>query len=309
MLQSRLADSFDNRLRSTQYGFRSHRSTSQPIFILRRAMEWATMTNHNMQLLFLDWKQAFDSLDHTAMIEALKRFGLSNRMLATISSIYNNPVFYVHGFNQSECQGSVHAGIRQGCPLSPYLFVVVLSVILEDMDSDLSHLGTPKNTWSVNRSIFDLEYADDTLLLFITTGQLQQFLSALEAVSSEYGMRFNHDNTELLSHPRLPNPPIHFTDGSAVKTTPQVKYLGSQISWDKSFELAFYHRLGLAEEAYKKLRLIWNSPKSRQSKVRLFQTIFVPILIYGLDSLTLTPESPTNRYGNRQACQNFHQNG
>ena len=288
MLQTRLAESFDERLRGTQYGFRSHRSTTQPLFILRRAMEWATMTNHNMQLLFLDWKQAFDSLDHTAMLEALKRFGLSQRMLDTISSIYRNPVFYIQGFNQAECKGQVQAGIRQGCPLSPYLFIVVLSVILSDLDSDLSYLGTPTNTWSVSHSVFDLEYADDTLLLSITTGQLQQFLSALETVSSEYGMRLNQDKTELLSHPRLPNPPIYFLDGSAVKTTPQVKYLGSQISWDKSFELAFYHRLGLAEEAYKKLRLIWNSPKTRQSKVRLFQAIFVPILLYGLDTLTLT---------------------
>ena len=288
MLQTRLAESFDERLRGTQYGFRSHRSTTQPLFILRRAMEWATMTNHNMQLLFLDWKQAFDSLDHTAMLEALKRFGLSQRMLDTISSIYRNPVFYIQGFNQAECKGQVQAGIRQGYPLSPYLFIVVLSVILSDLDSDLSYLGTPTNTWSVSHSVFDLEYADDTLLLSITTGQLQQLLSALETVSSEYGMRLNQDKTELLSHPRLPNPPIYFLDGSAVKTTPQVKYLGSQISWDKSFELAFYHRLGLAEEAYKKLRLIWNSPKTRQSKVRLFQAIFVPILLYGLDTLTLT---------------------
>ena len=197
--------------------------------------------------------------------------------LDTISSIYRNPVFYIQGFNQAECKGHVHAGIRQGCPLSPYLCIVVLSVILADMDSDLSYHGTPTNTWSVSHSVFEIEYADDTLLLSITTGQLQQFLSALETVSSENGMRLNQDKTELLSHPRLPNPPIYFLNGSAVKTTPQVKYLGSQISWDKSFELAFYHRLGLAEEAYKKLRLIWNSPKSRQSKVRLFQTIFVPI--------------------------------
>ena len=230
------------------------------------------MTNHNMQLLFLDWKQAFDSLDHTAMLEELKRFGLSKRMLDTIP-----PVFYVQGFNQAECKGHVHAGIRQGCPLSPYLFIVVLSVILADMDSDLSYQGTPTNTWSVSHSVFDLEYQK-------TTGQLQQFLSALETVSSEYGMRLNQDKTELLSHPRLPNPPIYFLDGSAVKTTPQVKYLGSQISWDKSFDLAFYHRLGLAEEAYKKPRLIWNSPKSRQSKVRLFK-----LFSYLSSFMVLTP--------------------
>ena len=87
MLQTRLAMCFDSRLRSTQYGFRSKRSTTQPLFILRRAMEWSTMTNTPLHLLFLDWKQAFDSLDHTAMLHALERFGLSSRMLRSVASI------------------------------------------------------------------------------------------------------------------------------------------------------------------------------------------------------------------------------
>ena len=106
------------------------------------------MTNHTLQLLFLDWKQAFDSLDHTAMLEALRRSGLSNRMLSAIASIYDGPVFYVKGFQDHTAAGKVGAGIRQGCPPSPYLFIIVLSVILSDMDSDLLKQGQPTSTWS-----------------------------------------------------------------------------------------------------------------------------------------------------------------
>ena len=140
--------------------------------------EWATMTNHNMQLLFLDWKQAFDSIDHTAMLEALKRFGLSNKMLSNVSSIYHRPMFFVHGFNQSSCQGVVSAGIRRGCSLSPYLFIIVLSVMLADLDTELARAGTPTNTWSDSHSVYDLEYADDTLVMSITAPQLQGFLNS-----------------------------------------------------------------------------------------------------------------------------------
>ena len=44
----------------------------------------------------------------------------------------------------------------------------------------------------------------------------------------------------------------------------------------------------LAESGYKKLRLVWNSNLPRRTKLRSFQSTFIPILIYGLDTLTLT---------------------
>ena len=59
------------------------------------------------------------------------------------------------------------------------------------------------------------------------------------------------------------------------------------ISWGKSFEVAFKHRAGIAESAYKKLRLVWNSTMSKKRKLYIFRTTFMPSLIYGLDSLTL----------------------
>ena len=191
------------------------------------------------------------------MLHALEIFGLPSRMLRNIASIYLNPLFYV-----------------RGCPLSPYLFIIVLSFMLHDLDTDLTHNGTPTNVWSVAHSVYDPEYADDTLLLSITFTQLQGFLGGPESVASEYGMKLNQDKTEILSHPETPSSSIYFLDGTQVKTTPQTKYLGSLVSWEKPFEAAFYHRLGLAEEAYKKLRLVWNSNKTRSSKVRIFQTVF-----------------------------------
>ena len=52
--------------------------------------------------------------------------------------------------------------------------------------------------------------------------------------------------------------------------------------------MAFKHTAALAESGYKKLRLAWNSNLPRHTKLRIFQSTFIPILIYGLDTLTLT---------------------
>ena len=156
MLQMRLAEQHDRHLRSTQYGFRPQRGTRHPLFILRRAMEWSDMTNNPLKLFFLDWKQAFDSLDHNAMLIALERFGLSQRAIRLISSFYQGATFYTTNPLGEDAKGQVGSGIRQGCPLSPYLFIMVLTVILEDADAVLLAKGIPTNAWSVARPTHDI---------------------------------------------------------------------------------------------------------------------------------------------------------
>ena len=259
MLQSRLANQHESHIRATQYGFRAKRGTMHPLFILRRAMGWSEMTHTPLHFLLLDWKQAFDSIDHNSMITALRRFGISERALNIISAIYTDPTFYTTGMDGSLEKGSVGSGIRQGCPLSPYLFVMVLTVLLEDVDWGLLNKGIPTNTWSTGKPVYDLEYADDTLLIGKTTTQLQAILREVELQAQLYGMRLNYSKTEVLHDVRRVAPKLTFLDGSPVPTTTQAKYLGSLISWHKPFETAFTHRAGIAEASYKKLRLVWNS--------------------------------------------------
>ena len=199
-------------------------------------MEWSEMTNTPLYFLFLDWKQAFDSIDHNSMIVALRRFGVSSRALNIITSIYKDPIFYTTGLEGQREQGTVGSGIRQGCPLSPYLFVMVLTVLLEDADWGLLEKGIPTNTWSTGKPVYDLEYADDTLLIGKTITQLQHILHEIEAQAALYGMKLNHSKTEILQDPRKPPSKISFLDGSPVPTTTQVKYLGSLISWIKPFD-------------------------------------------------------------------------
>ena len=287
MLQARLTKTCEAKLRTTQYGFRAQRSTIHPIFVLRRAMEWSNMTSRPLNLLFLDWKQAFDSLDHTAMMSALERFGLPPNICKLIASLYESPTFTVQGRSDHTALGTVSSGIRQGCPLSPYLFIIVLSVIFQDLDARLLEKGIPTNTWSEGNPIYDLEYADDTLLLSLTTPQLQNFLRELEEEAQLYGMRLNTEKTELLSRPDH-TATLYFHNGDPVPTTTTAKYLGTLISWQKPADTALGHRAALAETAYKKLRLVWNSNLNRPKKVKLFHATIVPVLLYGLDTLTLT---------------------
>ena len=159
---------------------------------------------------------------------------------------------------------------------------------MSDVDDILLQQGTPTNIWSTQRPTYDIEYADDTLLMGLATPQLQNMLSCLEAIAAEYGMRLNQSKTEVIEHPKSGSAGLQFSDGSAVKTTPQAKYLESQLSWIKPFDVAFQHRLILAEEAFKKLRLVWNSSIPLKERLTVCHATFLPVLLYGLEALTLT---------------------
>ena len=80
-------------------------------------MEWSDVTSTPLHLLFLDWKQAFDSIDHNAMLIALKRFGISSRALQIISSLYTGATFFTKGLLGELSQGGVT--LRYPTRLSP----------------------------------------------------------------------------------------------------------------------------------------------------------------------------------------------
>ena len=120
-------------------------------------------------------------------------------------------------------------------------------VLLQDWD--LASQGIARNTWSVSRPTADIEYVDDTLLIARTTTQLLAILHSLERHALQHRMNLN--------------------------------------IWEKPLESAFRHRAALAETAYKKLRLVWNSNLPRRTNLRIFQPTFIPTLIFGLDTLTL----------------------
>ena len=176
--------------------------------------------------------------------------------------------------------------VRELDRVAPYLFIIVLTVLPADVDEALRMNGTPTNTWSVMGPTFDLQYADDTLLLSLTTTKMQLFLSALEAQTDYYGMQLNQTKTEILVNVGVDSPGVKFQNGASVPNTTQIKYLGSMSSWENTFSMALKHRAALAETVYKLLRLVWSSVMLRKKKLYIFQSGFRSTRISGLDALT-----------------------
>jgi hypothetical protein len=80
-------------------------------------------------IISLDVEKAFDKMQHPFMIKVLERSGIQGPYLNMIKAINSKPV----GNNKVNGEKletiPLKSGTRQGCPLSPYLFKIVLEVL------------------------------------------------------------------------------------------------------------------------------------------------------------------------------------
>jgi hypothetical protein len=155
----------------------------------------------NTLLVLLDWEKAFDKIHHDKLSEALTRIGLPKCFVSVINSLYNQPQFRVRMDTSTSEWETQHTGIRQGCPLSPYLFVIVMSVLFSDVHSHY-HVNTAHQR--IPGQVHDeVLYADDTILLTTTVAAMNRLLAAVEAEGAYMGLRLN---TKKMRLPRLWTP-------------------------------------------------------------------------------------------------------
>ena len=118
-----------------------------------------------MIFLALDWAKAFDAIDPVSLVHGLRRFGLPNQFLYAIRAIYSHRKFFVKDCGYISKVHVQHNGISQGCPLSPYRFVMLMSVMMHDANAKLANEHQVK--LSPELVCHECMYADDSLFIEI----------------------------------------------------------------------------------------------------------------------------------------------
>ena len=80
-------------------------------------------------IFFLDAEKAFDKIQHPFMIKVLERSGIQGPYLNMIKTIYSKPVANIKANGEKLEAIPLKSGTREGCPLSPYLFNIILEVL------------------------------------------------------------------------------------------------------------------------------------------------------------------------------------
>jgi hypothetical protein len=80
-------------------------------------------------IISLDAEKAFDKINYPFMIKVLELSGIQCLYLNIIETIYSKPVANIKLNGEKLEAATLKSGTRQGCPLSPYLFNIVLEVL------------------------------------------------------------------------------------------------------------------------------------------------------------------------------------
>ena len=80
-------------------------------------------------VISIDAEKAFDKIQHPFMIKTLQKVGIEGTYLNIIKAIYDKPAPNLVLNGEKVKPFSLRSGTRQGCPLSPLLFNIVLEVL------------------------------------------------------------------------------------------------------------------------------------------------------------------------------------
>ena len=152
-----------NILSESQFGFREGHSTYMALLVLLENIVNTLEKGHSAVGLFLDFKKAFDTVDHDLLLQKMNIYGIRGNVLNWFSSYLRNRKQTVIYNNHESDYKEIKCGVPQGSILGPLLFLIYIndltnaskmfnSILFAD-DTSLFHAG--KNPDNIVKEIND----------------------------------------------------------------------------------------------------------------------------------------------------------
>ena len=135
-IANRMKKVLSNLINNSQTGFLKGRYIGENIRTIFEVIEHLNEEDKPGLIFFADFEKAFDSIDHNFIFKALKYFNFGTSFINWIKLFYKDAQSCIVNNGHMSEFFKIERGVRQGCPLSPYLFILIIEILYKSVQED-----------------------------------------------------------------------------------------------------------------------------------------------------------------------------
>ncbi|GFR62101.1 LINE-1 retrotransposable element ORF2 protein [Elysia marginata] len=175
---------------------------------------------------------------------------------------------------------NIRTGVRQGCLLSPFLFILAIDWLMRETTKGVKN-GIQWTLWT---KLEDLDFADDLALLSRSHTQMQAKTTTLNKLSESIGLRIHPAKSKVLRVGTQTSEAVMIGD-QPLEDVDAFCYLGSNIDLEGGTSKEIKARIGNAQAAFTTLGRFWKTRDiSLKTKLRIFNSNVKSVLLYGCEA-------------------------
>jgi len=262
---------WENRQASTATGYATNRSSHYAISLNSVEFQMPLIVN------FIDLKKAFESVHSESLWEVAKLYGIPGKYIRIFKALYQNSRCCIWMSNGNTTTFDIMTGVRQGCVLSPFLFLLIIDYAMTKTTANPVYGIKWKHDRLTDLDLRTTLPCSATHPIVYKTWQRsctiqQQGWACASAVRRQRRCRcFRTESTSYCwTHTRIVVQPSIFE---------------SYISRTSDAEVDMWARLGKAASVFHRLRQIRSSNTvNTTTKLHLYKSTVIPAAIYAADT-------------------------